>query len=160
MLVQFSNLLKIRLKRAMFLRNGCAAECLPGASVCVTTAQVSYSMHHKTQSLLLNIFEKKNYGQYPPYWMIHNKVRQQRKRVNCISTAMWCFTEHFLQIVKCPKLNSIALFTSELYKKISVIFLENETTTIVMDVTILPQVYTRHSSPVLELWRHSLLSIC
>lgn len=30
MLVQFSNLFKMKLKKAMLLRNGCAAEHLPG----------------------------------------------------------------------------------------------------------------------------------
>lgn len=39
------------LKKAMLLRNGCGAERLPGASICVTTAQVSYSMHHETEPL-------------------------------------------------------------------------------------------------------------
>lgn len=160
MLVQFSNLLKIRLKRATFLRNGCAAERVPGASVCVTTAQVSYSTHHKTQSLWLNIFEWKNYGQYPlhTHWMSHNKVRQQRKHLNLAcelyqhSHVVFYRTSSANYNVSQIKLD--CLIHLRTLQKNSVILLENETTTIVMDVTILPHVYTRHSSPVLELWRH------
>lgn len=92
------------------------------------------------------------------HWMSHNKVRQQRKHLNLVcelyqhSHVVFYRTSSANYNVSQIKLD--CLIHLRTLQKNSVILLENETTTIVMDVTILPHVYTRHSSPVLELWRH------
>lgn len=99
-IVKFSNLWKSRrrkddFKMAAVLPNACLA--LP--PVCFRTVVLQQAWQNK--ALCLNIFEGKNYRQYPLYWVSHNEVLQQRQQilhVKCISIlAMWHFIDHLLQ---------------------------------------------------------------
>lgn len=96
----------------------------------------------------------------PPYthWVILNKVWQQRKHLNLACELYQhghvVFYRTSSANYKVSQIKVDCLIHLRTLQKNSVIFLENETTTLVMDATILPQVCTRHSSPVLELWRH------
>lgn len=100
-IVKFSNLWKSRWRKDDFK----TAAVLPNAGLVlppVCFRRVGLQAW-RNKALGLNVFEGKNYRQYPLYWVSHSEVLQQRQQilhVKCISIlAMWHLIDHLLQNV-------------------------------------------------------------